>query len=455
MHKKKLFLAHNTCLNAAYDLNVLKAGLAQAEFEIVDRPELADEIIFSGCSVREHWVDDAVSQIAEAKSRAPQAKLTVTGCLANTSAKTVAGRLPAQAMTFRRMKDILQANARLSFSEIDRKLSQNSSVNFESTAANGLQNLRRRVGATKASVVSELQEIDRKFDTLLERQYRQTTKGFVFYDEVDPCEMITVTRSCLYKCSFCNIPQGRGPFESVPLSDILAKARAAIAEGKHHLVLIGDEVGNYGADGEGARLPEVVEAILALDPAVTLSIRYIEPKPFLKYAEQFLSWSQAQRIRLLYISLQSGSARILKEMNRGYDIERLAEALKTFRANTSTVFYGNWMVGFPGEDETDFLATMALVKDLAFHINVAIPFSARPNTPAEGMSGQIDQIVLNDRLRRLTEVIAWLKSDFMEAAFDFLDPAVRSNLLGRIRRAEVEQYVTELDVSIASVQPTT
>ncbi|MHB8390054.1 MAG: radical SAM protein [Acidobacteriaceae bacterium] len=455
MHKKKLFLAHNTCINAAYDLNVLQAGLVQADFEIVDRPELADEIIFSGCSVREYWVNDAISQIAEAQSRAPQAKLTITGCLANTSAQAVASRLPAQAMTFRPMKDIPQANARLAFAEIDRKLSQTTSLRFESAGANGLQNLRRRVGAVKASVVAELQEIDRQFGTLLERQYRQTTKGFVFYDEVDPCEMITVTRSCLYKCSFCNIPQGRGPFESVPFLDILAKARAAVAEGKHHLVLIGDEVGNYGAGGEGPRLPEVVEAILALNPAVTVSIRYIEPKPFLKYADQLLAWCQAQRIRLLYISLQSGSARILKAMNRGYDIERLTEALMTFRAKTSTVLYGNWMVGFPGEEETDFLETVALVKNLAFHINVAIPFSVRPNTPAEGMSDQVDQPVLNDRLRRLTEVIGWLKSDAMEATLGFLDPAVRSNLLGNVRRAEAEQYVADPDASNALTPPTT
>ncbi|UUZ77802.1 radical SAM protein [Polaromonas sp. P1(28)-13] len=212
-------------------------------------------------------------------------------------------------------------------------------------------------------------------------------------------------------------------------------------------MLIGDEVGNYGAGGEGPHLPEVVEAILALDPAVALSIRYIEPKPFLKYADRLLAWSQAGRIRLLYISLQSGSDRILKAMNRGYDIERLAKTLRTFRARTATVLYGNWMVGFPGEEEADFLATVALVKDLAFHINVAIPFSARPDTPAEGMPGQVDQVVLNDRVRRLTEVVAWLKSDAMEAALDFLDPAARSGLLERVRRAEAEQYVAESDAS--------
>lgn len=69
---KKVFLAHNACLNAGYDLNVLRAGIQSAGGMIVDRPEDADEIVFSGCSVREHWVDDAIGQVGEAISRAPR-----------------------------------------------------------------------------------------------------------------------------------------------------------------------------------------------------------------------------------------------------------------------------------------------------------------------------------------------------------------------------------------------
>lgn len=451
--QKKIFLAHNACLNAAYDFNVLEAGLVQAGFEIVDSPELADEIFFSGCSVREHWVNDAVSQIDEARSRAPHAKVTVTGCAAATSATVIARRLPEKEITFRPMKEILRDRTGREFSDVDRDLSQTSAVRFESMGAMGLRNLRRRVGALKASVVSELEEIDRKFGTSTERCYRQITKGFVFYDEVDPCEMITVTRSCLYRCSFCNIPQGRGAFESVASEDILTKAQAAVAVGNYHIVLIGDEVGNYGAGTEGPDLLQLIEYILALDPAVSLSIRYIEPKPFLKYAERLMAWSKSGRIRLLYVSLQSGSQRVLKAMNRGYDIERLARTLRSFRAETSTVFYGNWMVGFPGEEEEDFLDTVALMKELAFQINAAIPFSARPNTAAQGMAGQVDQAVIEDRLHRLMEAIAWCKSDAMATILGFIDPAERADLLERIRRAEAEQYAVEPSSSVVRFLP--
>jgi tRNA-2-methylthio-N6-dimethylallyladenosine synthase len=444
---KKVYFAHNTCLNSSYDLNVLQSGLDQNGFEIVSTPEQADEIIYSGCSVRGRWVDDAVLQIDEARRRAPDAKISVTGCLANTSADEVLSKTSSTDITFSPMSEILKNYTGLQFSEVDQQLSQNSHASFESHSSDGLRNLRQRVGAAKASIVADLQEADRNHNAQTERIYRQTTKGFVFYNEQDPCEMITVTRSCLYKCSFCSIPQGRGEFESVPLADIVGKARKAIALGKHHLVLIGDEIGNYLAPESKARFPDLVEALLDLHPAVTLSIRYIEPKPFLKYSKNILQWSEAGRIRLLYISIQSGSMRILKAMNRGYDIARLTKSLKAFRQCSPTVLYGNWLIGFPGEERSDFMETVSLVQDLDFHINVAIPFSARENTPAFTMDNQLDERVINERVRELTDVIANMKASAMQSELTFLDADSRDRIVERIRQAECEQYVDDQQTS--------
>jgi len=444
---KKVYIAHNTCLNSSYDLNVLQSGLDQNGFEIVSMPEQADEIIYSGCSVRGRWVDDAVLQIDEARRRAPDAKISVTGCLANTSANEVLSKTSSTDITFSPMSEILKNYTGLQFSEVDQQLSQNSHASFESHGSDGLRNLRQRVGAAKASIVADLQEADRNHNTQTERVYRQTTKGFVFYNEQDPCEMITVTRSCLYKCSFCSIPQGRGEFESVPLADIVEKARKAIALGKHHLVLIGDEIGNYLAPGSRTRFPDLVAALLDLHPEVTLSIRYIEPKPFLKYSKNILQWSEAGKIRLLYISLQSGSMRILKAMNRGYDIARLTKSLKEFRQCSPTVLYGNWLIGFPGEERSDFLETVSLVQDLDFHINVAIPFSARENTPAFTMDNQLDERVIEERVRELTDVIANMKASAMQSELRLLDADSRDRLVERIRQAECEQYVDDQQTS--------
>lgn len=446
---KKVFLAHNACLNAGYDLNVLRAGIEASGQQIVDRPELADEIVFSGCSVREHWVNDAINQLDQARLRSPEARIVVTGCIANTSRQAVQSRLTDTQLSFLSIQDVLRERSDFTFAEVDRRFSQGAGSSFEPAAADGLQSLRRRVGLAKSRVLAMLEEVDRRHGTYLVGVYRQTTKGFVFYDEQEPCEMITVTRSCPYQCSFCNIPQGRGGFESVPLQDIVAKAHAAIANGRHHIVLIGDEVGNYGTKTDGARFPEMVQAVLSLHPSVTISIRYIEPKPFLKHFEKLLSWSRAGRLKLLYISLQSGSQRILKAMRRGYDIGRAADALRQFRQCGPTVLYGNWLVGFPGEQEEDFQATAALVRDLGFHINVAIPFSPRPNTPALDMPNQVEAGVVAARVNVLTGIASDLKVELMRPHMEPIASAERGDLLEMVRLAERDQYAPSGPLSAA------
>ena len=437
---KKVFLAHNACLNAGYDLNVLRAGIQSAGGTIVDRPEDADEIVFSGCSVREHWVDDAIGQVGEAISRAPHARVVVTGCIANTSAEKVRNSLGDDRLAILPIADVLKESTSVPFAEVDRRYPQGAGHSFESTTSEGLNNLRNRVGPAKSMVVAELEEEDRRHGTELVRAYQQTTKGFVFYNEHDPCEMITVTRSCLYQCSFCNIPQGRGEYTSVPLTDVLAKAKAAVDRGITHLVLIGDEVGNYGVGSNGPRFADMVKSVLDISPAVRLSIRYIEPKPFLKNFEDILAWGQAGRLQLLYISLQSGSPRVLKAMRRGYDIQKVAQALRQFRSSAPSVLYGNWLVGFPDESEDDFEQTVDLARRLDFHINVAIPFSARPGTPAYTMDHQVDAAVVASRVERLTDLAAELKAGMMRPLMGNLDQTRRDELLSLVRRAERDQY---------------
>ncbi|MGO3891169.1 MAG: radical SAM protein [Paenalcaligenes sp.] len=437
---KKFFLAHNACLNAGYDLNVLSAGIISAGGVIVDRPEDADEIVFSGCSVREHWVNDAIGQVNEAVTRAPHARVVVTGCIANTSSEKVRNNLVHNQLAILPITEVLQESTNTPFAEVDRQYSQGSGHSFESTTSTGLHNLRNRVGPAKSKVVAELEEEDRRHGTKLVRAYQQTTKGFVFYDEHDPCEMITVTRSCLYQCSFCNIPQGRGEYTSVPLTDVLTKAKAAVDRGITHLVLIGDEVGNYGVGSDGPRFADMVRALLNIAPEVKLSIRYIEPKPFLKNFEDILSWGQAGRLQLLYISLQSGSPRILKAMSRGYNIQKVAQALQQFRDSTPSVLYGNWLVGFPDESEDDFKQTLDLVRKLDFHINVAIPFSARPETSAYTMDHQVSPTIITSRMKRLTDIAAELKAKMMWPLMKGLDQTRRDELLDLIRHAEHDQY---------------
>jgi tRNA-2-methylthio-N6-dimethylallyladenosine synthase len=114
--------------------------------------------------------------------------------------------------------------------------------------------------------------------------------------------------------------------------------------------------------------------------------------------------------------------------------------LRRFRSSTTTVLYGNWLIGFPDEQDVDFEDTVNLMRDLNFHINVVIPFSARPGTPAYDMDHQVDTSVVNLRIDALTELAAELKSEMMRADMRGLSSARQEELLGMVRRAERDQY---------------
>ena len=439
-NKKRIFLAHNSCLNSSYDLNLLKAGLQKSDYEIVEQPELADEVIFSGCSVREVWVEDAINQINELNLRAPNAKVTITGCIANVSADTVSRGARVKELSFRTQPQILNDLTGLNFEKLDSETFQDNSQNYEGDKSNGLKKLRQRVGPIKADIVASLEEIDREAGTSLQHFYRRSTKGFVFYNETEKSELITVTRSCLYKCSFCNIPQGRGEFASVPLKDILQKAQAAITRGVKHLILIGDEIGNYGVDLSDARFGDLLKKLVELDRGVRISIRYIEPKPFMKNIELITDLCHSGNIELLYISLQSGSQRTLDAMNRGYNIVKISDTYRALRNSTDTIFYCNWLVGFPGETEEDFEETIKLVQTLDLHINVVIPFSSRPGTPAEHLGHQVSEEVKAERVARLTAIVSDMKASLFDQKLSFLSEDRRKLLLDKIMKAELEQY---------------
>jgi tRNA-2-methylthio-N6-dimethylallyladenosine synthase len=449
---KKIFVGQNTCMNASYDVNVLKEGLRRAGYVLTDKAEEADEIVFAGCGAHRTWVDDAISQIDRISAEAPNAKVTVTGCLAGIDAQRVGSSVKSSSVAFVGLNDVLKVRTGLDFIEVDRGYDQDSSLDYE--GGSEFNQLRKRVGAEKTAVVAALQELDREYGLDLERYYRRTTKGFVFYHEDEAVDMITVTRSCPYKCSFCAIPRGRGPYTSVPLDMVVEKAQASLRRGTTRLILLGDEVGNYGAGLSGPKLKDLLEAVLALDPRLRISLRYVEPKPFLRNYEIFERLCGEGRIEVLYVPLQSGSQRLLIAMNRGYKLDTIIPPYERLRRTTDTIFFCNWLVGFPGETDDDHEATRALMRQLDLQINTAVPYSERPNTPAPDMPGKIPESLKQQRLQDLRATISEMKQHEFKRRMVRVNPARRERVLSLIATADTI-HVDDFASGAADVASTT
>lgn len=429
---KKIWIQHNGCLHLSYDFNIAKTALEKSGYEIVQDVHLADEIIFAGCGVRASWVDDAICKMNQGIDKMSHPKVTVTGCISNIETKRIQQSLNTTAVSFRSFQDLVKDYTRFSFDLLERDYSQNDHTDLE-----GKDPLRKKITPEIERVIRHLDKIDRTYNSNLTPEYQRTTKGFFFYNETKPTEMITVSRSCLYNCSFCTIPKGRGAYRSIPLPVIKEKVQKALEKGIFRIILIGDEIGNYGKDiKDGISFQNLVDEVLALDHRLEIAIRYIEPTPFTKHFEMLAKYCSDGRIYLLHVPLQTGSQKILQEMNRNYKLEKIIPYYKSLLETTNTVFYCNWMIGFPGETEQDFQDTIELARYLDIHLNTVIPFSARPETKAFDRVDKISHDIIQERCLRLESILLQNKLQRFSKLMHMIPQKEQNDILELIKKAE-------------------
>lgn len=398
---KKIFIKHNGCLNLSYDFNITKSGLEKSGYNLVSNPKEADEIVFAGCGVRSAWVDDAIKQMNSFIEGKQNKRVIVTGCISKIETERIEKSLNTNAVTFKSFQDLVKEYTEFSFDLLEKNYSQNEQSDLE-----GDNPLRKKITLEKNNTLLYLDQLDRKYTLNLINEYKKTTSGFFFYNEVEPTEMITVSRSCLYNCSFCTIPKGRGEYSSVKLDTILEKVSKALSNGIFRIILIGDEVGNYGIDlKDGSNFKRLIDEVLGIDERLKVAIRYIEPTPFYKNFEIIKKYCEENRIYLLHIPLQTGSQELLKRMNRNHNLEKVIPLYKYLIDNTVTTFYCNWMIGFPGETEEDFKKTFDLASFLKIQLNTVIPFSARPGTKAFESSEKVTNDIILERCERLEKLL--------------------------------------------------
>jgi len=437
--KQKIYLGHNVCLNSSYDFNLIKNALGSSNYIIVNKFEDADIFIYAGCGVRGVWIDNAINEINQVLIKNRKLKVVITGCFAAIEPEKIKDNIKTNNYQIMSYDDIAKTFMHSNIQEIDKINVSTDNIDFE-----GSNKIRKRIDEAKLSILSKLNNIDEQYNLNVSKLYRDTTKGFVFYNEDKAVETITVTRGCPYQCSYCSIPIGRGgEYSSVPLGDIIYKRDLALKNNISYINLLGDEIGNYGLGTKEMNLSKLLDRFLQ-NNTLKVSIRYIEPNPFLKHYEIIKKYCKTGRIKLLYLPIQSGSNKILKSMNRTYKInDDLINKILYLKENTNVIFYTNWMVGFNCESDEDFKQTISLVKKLNLHINMVIPFSKRPNTKAFTMNENIPIEIKKKRHTILFDIIKKLKRDRFEKELFPVSKNGRNKILDKI--VEAENYFVQFD----------
>ena len=215
----------------------------------------------------------------------------------------------------------------------------------------------------------------------------------------NPSSFLTVQEGCDKFCTYCVVPYTRGAEISRPQNDVVAEAQALVDGGAREIVLLGQNV-NAWADGS-LGLADLIRALAKIDGLER--IRYTTSHPADMTEELIAAHGEVEKLMpYLHLPVQSGSNRILKAMNRSHTVETYLATLDKMRAARPDIaLSGDFIVGFPGETEDDFEATLNTVDAVRYASAYSFKYSPRPGTPAASMEDQIPRDIMDDRLQRL------------------------------------------------------
>ena len=227
--------------------------------------------------------------------------------------------------------------------------------------------------------------------------------------KVGPSAFLTVQEGCDKFCTYCVVPYTRGAEISRPWGDIVAEAHSLVEGGAREITLLGQNVNAWSGDDDKGRaggLDSLIRALAKIDGLER--IRYTTSHPADMTDELIAAHGEIDKLMpYLHLPVQSGSDPILKAMNRSHTVETYLKTLEKARAARPEIaISGDFIVGFPGESEEDFTATLSIVDAVRYASAYSFKFSARPGTPAASMEGAVAPEVMDDRLQRLQARLA-------------------------------------------------
>jgi len=369
--QKRLYIKTYGCQMNVYDSERMTDILRPLGYGVTDSPEDADLVVLNTCHIREKATEKVYSELGvlrrmkEAKAGSGgQMTIAVAGCVAQAEGSEIMRRQTA----------------------VDFVLGPQSYHRLPEMIARAHRASGEALAADFAA--------DEKFDALPKSRQPGGVTAF-----------LTVQEGCDKFCTFCVVPYTRGAEYSRPVEAVLAEAADLASQGVREVTLLGQNVNAYGAERDEGGLAGLVERLAAI-PGLD-RIRYTTSHPRdMDEALIAAHGTQEALMPYLHLPVQSGSDRILKAMNRDHKAEDYVALIARIRqARPDIALSGDFIVGFPGETEADFEATLDLVRQVGYASAFTFKYSRRPGTPASNMGAQVDEAVKDERLARLNALL--------------------------------------------------
>jgi tRNA-2-methylthio-N6-dimethylallyladenosine synthase len=366
-----------------------------------EHPEQAQLLLMNTCSVREKAQEKVFSLLGEwraLKALRPGVIIGVGGCVASQEGTQITRRAP--------FVDLV----------------------FGPQTIHRLPQMLDELKARGRSVVDvSFPEIE-KFDRLPEPR----AEGARAY--------VSVMEGCSKYCSFCVVPYTRGDEVSRPFESVLAEVHALVRQGVSEIMLLGQNVNAYAgamSDGAVVDLATLIHHVAAIDGVQR--IRFTTSHP-LEFSDSLIeAYANVPKLaNHLHLPVQSGSDRILALMKRGYTTLEYKQRIRAMRAVRPDIAIStDIIVGFPGENERDFEATLKLVTDAQFDQSFCFLYSPRPGTPAASLPDEVELPVKRERLARL------------QGLLDAQALAISASMVGGVQRVLVERGAKKGDNELA------
>src|SRR5215475_1609874 len=388
----KLFIKTHGCQMNEYDSAKMVDVLAASHgLQVTQNEAEADVILINTCSIREKAQEKVFSQLGrrrELKQANPNVVIGVGGCVASQEGAAIVKRAPYVDLVFgpqtlHRLPQMIEA----------------------------------RRSTQRAQVDISFPEIE-KFDHLPEPR------------KEGPTAFVSIMEGCSKYCSYCVVPFTRGEEISRPFDDVIAEAAALAEQGVREINLLGQNVNAYrGAlhDGGTADLAVLIHAIAQLDGIGR--IRFTTSHP-LEFSDSLIeAYANVPKLaNYLHLPVQAGSDRILAAMKRGYTTLEYKQKIRKLRAVRPQIsLSSDFIVGFPGETQRDFDATMSLIADVGFDQSFSFIYSRRPGTPAASLP---DDVTYEEKQQRL---------EILQARINQHSRSISERMVGTVQRVLVER----------------
>ena len=375
--KKKAFVKTYGCQMNVYDSQRMGEALVSDGYELTEKPDSADLILLNTCHIREKAAEKIYSELGrykKLKAKKPSLKIGVTGCVAQAEGKEIIKRQP--------LVDLVvgpQAYHRLP------KMLQNLSEGKRS--------------------------IDIEFPT--EDKFLHLPKMHV--TKLPPAAFLTVQEGCDKFCAFCVVPYTRGAEVSRSPKHLIAEAQGLVEKGVVEITLLGQNVNGYLFEnvGDGWDLARLISELAKIPDLKRIRFTTSHPNDMSDSLINIFG-NEEKLMPYLHLPVQSGSDKILKAMNRRHSVDKYLNILSRVRkARPDIALSGDFIVGFPGETDSDFQDTLDLCNEVGYAQAYSFKYSSRPGTPAAELE-EIEEEKKSERLLSLQSLLTLHQKNFQK-----------------------------------------